>query len=85
MKKHWIFGGKTPINRVVEGKFDMCRLHKNRPKKRAKVHKKPLEMPRTGLAVHTGVQGGAQNDKRRRGYCAVCTAAGEVKRWLLQF
>ena len=41
MKKHWIFGGKTPINRVVEGKFDMCRLHKNRPKKRAKVHKKP--------------------------------------------
>ena len=39
MKKHWIFGSKTPINRVVEGKLDMCRLQKNRPKKWVIAHK----------------------------------------------
>ena len=39
MKKHWIFGSKTPINRVVEGKLDMCRLHKNCLKKWAKEQK----------------------------------------------
>ena len=66
-------------------KLDVYNLHKKASEKWRKMHKKALKTAEISLAVHTGVQGGVQNDKRRRGYCAVYTAAGEVKRWLLQF
>ena len=85
MKNTGFLAAKLRQTAWLREKLDMCRLHKKHLKKWIKKHRMLVKIQKNGLAVHTGVQGGVQNDKRRRGYCAGCTAAGEVKRWLLLF
>ena len=68
MKKHWIFGSKTPTNRVVEGKTRYVQIAQKSPEKMGQSAQKTVKNAANWLAVHTGVQGGVQNDKRRKGY-----------------
>ena len=45
MKKHWIFGSKTPINCVVEGKTRYVQIAQKSPEKMGQNAQKLLIMP----------------------------------------